>query len=72
MKEHRVLLDVMIDNQFICQLRYFGRPFPVMRNGQVTMDYDERDIKRFIEEKRPSLVGKNYYYEFAKQLVFNR
>lgn len=31
--------------------------------------YDGDDIKRFVEEKRPSLKGKGYRIEFSNQSV---
>lgn len=65
-----LLIDVMIGERFICQLRYLGRPFPsVMEGGVILPTYDGEDIKRFIEEKRPSLKGKGYRIEFSNQIV---
>ena len=72
MSNNQVLIDVMVGDRFFCQLRYNGSPFPKMINGEVAFVYDDRDIKRFIEEKRPSLIGKNYRYEQATQKVFRR
>ena len=28
-----VLLDIMLDGRFVCQLRYSGRPFPTIVGG---------------------------------------
>ena len=72
MSNNQVLIDVMLGDRFYCQLRYNGTPFPKMVNGEVAFVYDDRDIKRFIEEKRPSLIGRGYYYKYATQRVFNR
>lgn len=67
-----VLIDVMLGDRFFCQLRYKGTPFPKMVDGRIVEEYDKKDIMRFIEEQRPSLIGKSYRYEEAKQKVFNR
>lgn len=67
-----VLLDVMVDGRFNCQLRYFGTPFPQIIDGEVVACYNDDDIKNFVYEKRPSLKGKNVQIRFAKQKVFAR
>ena len=64
-----LLIDVMLDDRFVCQLRYQGRPFPSIVGGVIIPTYDGADIKRFVEEKRPSLKGKGYQIEFSKQIV---
>ena len=64
-----VLLDIMLDGRFVCQLRYSGRPFPTIVGGVILPTYDGEDIKRFVEEKRPSLKGKGYRIEFSNQIV---
>ena len=64
-----VLIDVMISGRFVCQLRYTGKPFPSVVGGVIMPVYDGDDIKRFVEEKRPSLKGKGYQIEFSNQIV---
>lgn len=64
-----LLIDVMIGERFICQLRYLGNPFPSVVGGVILPTYDGDDIKRFVEEKRPSLKGKGYRIEFSNQSV---
>lgn len=65
-----LLIDVMLGDRFVCQLRYLGRPFPsVVEDGVILPTYDGDDIKRFVEEKRPSLKGKGYRIEFSNQIV---
>ena len=64
-----VLIDVMISGKFVCQLRYTGKPLPSVLGGAIFPVYDGDDIKRFVEEKRPSLVGKGYQIEFSNQKV---
>lgn len=55
MSSNKVLIDVMVDGRFNCQLAYDGSPFPQMVNGKVVPVYDGNDISRFVYEKRPSL-----------------
>ena len=64
-----ILLDIMKDGRFLCQLRYCKRGFPKIINGKVYEAYEEKDIKAFVEQQRPSLIGKQYKIEFATQRV---
>lgn len=49
MKE--LIFDVMLNGRFICTLKYRFCPlFPIT----------EEELAKFVEEKRPSLKGKNY------------
>ena len=62
----KVLLDVMLNGRFICQLKYEGMPFPELIDGKVVPVYDTEDMERFVFEKRPSLRGKDIRIEFSK------
>ena len=65
------LIDVMLsDGSFFCQLRYTGTPFPMVINGKIVPTYDEKDLKRFAIEKRPSLAGKSFNVCLTNQRVF--
>lgn len=47
--------DIMLHGSFVCTLEYKCCPlFPI----------DIDDLKKFIEQKRPSLVGKGYNIAF--------
>ena len=49
MKE--LIFDVMLNGRFVCTLKYRFCPlFPI------TVE----ELEKFVEEKRPSLKGKNY------------
>lgn len=49
MKE--LIFDVMLNGRFVCTLKYRYCPlFPIT----------EGELAKFVEEKRPSLKGKNY------------
>lgn len=64
-----ILIDVMLEGRFICQLSYFGHPFPLMHNGKVYAAYDLNNIRQYVEEKRPSLKNKNFQIEISNQLL---
>ena len=36
----KVLLDIMLNGRFVCQLKYEGMPFPEMIDGKVVPVYD--------------------------------
>lgn len=64
-----VLLDIILEGRYYRQLRYTKRGFPMLVDGEVLETYEAKDIKDFVEEQLPSLVGRNYKIEFAKQRV---
>lgn len=59
-----VLLDIMCEGRFLCQLRYNKRGFPQMIDGKFVEVHDQKDIEDFIYFQRPSLKGKNIRIEF--------
>jgi len=61
-----VLLDIMLGGRFVCQLKYTKRGLPKMIDGKIIECHDPGDLKRFVEEKRPSLKGKDYQIAFAE------
>lgn len=66
-----LLIDVMIGDRFVCQLRYTKRGFPAISEGKIIERHDSRDIERFVYEQRPSLKGKKIRIEFSVQKVIN-
>ena len=64
-----IILDIIKDGRFYKQLKYTKRGFPQMLDGKIVETHDASDIKRFVEESLPSLVGKKYRIEFAKQKI---
>lgn len=64
-----ILLDIIKNGRFYKQLKYTKRGFPMLIDGKVIETYNSEDIKKFVEESFPSLVGKDYNIEFAKQKV---
>ena len=64
-----ILLDIIKNGRFYKQLKYTKRGFPMLIDGKVIETYNSDDIKKFVEESLPSLVGKNYNIKFAKQRV---
>jgi hypothetical protein len=64
-----LLLDVMLDGRFKCQLKYEKPAFPLILDGEVVESYDASDLREFVERERPSLKGKDFKIEFATQKV---
>ena len=64
-----ILLDIIKNGRFYKQLKYTKRGFPQIIDGKIVETHDARDIKKFVEESLPSLVGKDYNIKFAKQRV---
>ena len=64
-----LLLDVMLNGRFVCQLKYNKRGLPDMVNGEIVEVHNQQEIKDFVFEKRPSLRGKDISIEFASQKV---
>ena len=65
----KVLLDIMLNGRFICQLSYDKRGFPEVIDGEVKEFHRLEDLERFVYEKRPSLKGKDIKIEFSKNKV---
>lgn len=71
MTQKAQLVDVMLsDGTFFCQLKYTGRPFIKIVNGEPVPDYDKKELERFAIEKRPSLAGKRFNVCLTNQRVF--
>ena len=64
-----ILLDIIKNGRFYKQLKYTKRGFPQIIDGKIVETHDASDIKKFVEESLPSLVGKDYNIKFAKQRV---
>ena len=64
-----VLLDVMLNGRFVCQLKYDKRGLPDMVDGEIIEVHNQQEIKDFVFQQRPSLIGKDIVIEFASQRV---
>ena len=64
-----ILLDIMLNGRFVCQLRYTRRGFPMVVGGVVTESYDNSDFRKFVEQQRPSLRNKDFKIELAEQKI---
>ncbi len=64
-----IMLDIIKEGRFYRQLKYTKRGFPTIVDGKILEVPMSDDIKKFVEESLPSLVGKNYNIEFAKRKV---
>ena len=58
MSSNTLLLDIMVDGHFYCQLPYADKP-----------EYTDTELKDYIESKRPNLKNKKYRIEFSNQKV---
>ena len=68
-KPKGMLLDIMLCDRFVCQLRYDKRGWPKMVDGRIIEVHEMADIQRFVEQQRPSLKGKPYQISFSIQKV---
>ena len=66
----KVLLDVMLDNRYVCQLNYDRHGYPELIDGEIIEVFKEDEIRSFIEEKRPSLKGKDFKVSFTNDKRF--
>ena len=76
MEKHRseILVDVMLNDRYICQFSYNKRGFPtILDDGSIIETVDLNDITKYVNEqialKSPSLIGKDYRLEFSSQKV---
>ena len=67
--EKKILLDVMLHGRFVCQLKYDKRGLPDMVDGEIIEVHNQQEIKDFVFQQRPSLIGKDIVIEFASQRV---
>ena len=65
----KVLLDIMLGGRFVCQLKYDKRGLPDMVDGKIIEVHNQQEIKDFVFQQRPSLIGKDIVIEFASQRV---
>lgn len=65
-----VLIDIMIDGLFACQMKYNKRGRPEMIDGEVVEVFKLEDIENYVYERRPSLKTKNIKIEFSNQRVY--
>jgi hypothetical protein len=61
-----MLLDIMLNGKFVCQLNYKKKGYYVKMDGKLTEVHSDIDIVNFVERMRPSLRGKKYNICFAK------
>jgi len=64
-----ILLDIMLDGRFLCQMKYPHRGFPQILDGKTVEAYDYKDFEKFVFEKRPSLRNKQIVILPSKQRV---
>lgn len=72
MKYPPLLLDIMLDGRFLCQMSYKGNPMPILVNGDVMPLYDTEEIQKYVYQERPSLKGKNINIRFSTKKTFRK
>lgn len=70
MKKPKILLDIMLDGRFVCQLRYARHGQFKIINGHMAEVYDLDDLQSFVEKERPSLIGQPYKIELSQQRTY--
>jgi hypothetical protein len=55
-----MLLDIMLNGRFVCQLNYKKKGYYTKANGKLVEVHSDSEIAHFVESVRPSLKGKNY------------
>ena len=55
-----MLLDIMLNGRFVCQLNYKKKGYYTKTNGKLVEVHSDNEITHFVETMRPSLKGKNY------------
>ena len=69
-RNHMLYLDVMIGNEWKGQVKYDGPGLPIMlEDGFFMESYDLGELRSFVEDRKPSLKGKDYHLEFSNQRV---
>lgn len=68
-KSPPILIDVMLNGRFVCQLHYTGKGHLEMIDGELFGVQSESDIREWINEQRPSLRNKNINIRISNKRV---
>ena len=64
-----VLLDIVLNGRFLCQLPYRWVGHLEIIDGNPVYVCTEAEVRSFVESKRPSLIGKDFKVELSNQRV---
>lgn len=64
-----VLLDIVLNGRFLCQLPYRRVGHLEIIDGKPLYVCTEAEVRSFVESKRPSLIGKDFKVELSNQRV---
>ena len=64
-----ILIDVMQDGRFVCQLHYTGKERLEEIDGQILRVLSETDIRKWINKQRPSLRNKKINIRLSNNRV---
>lgn len=67
-----ILLDVMLNGHYVCQLKYPKRGFPQVVDGETLECHNYEDFEKFVLKQRPSLKGKPFVVLPSNQKVLQR
>ena len=65
-----VLMDIMLNGRFYCQMPYEAKGDWKIIDGEVQEVHDIEKIMSYVESKRPYLSGKDYKIYFTNQKAF--
>ena len=68
-KKKPLLLDVMLNDSFVCQLEYDRKGILEITDKKVKEYYDYNVLEEFVLEKRPTLKNKPFIVLQSKQKV---
>lgn len=63
-------IDVMFKGEFVCQLNVSSLGHIEFVGDKIMKVYSEDELRKFVEEKKPRLVGKDFKVEFSNQRVW--
>lgn len=69
-KPNKKYVDVMLKGEFVCQLDVSSLGRAEFVGDRMMKVISESELRKFVEEKKPRLVGKDFKVEFTNQRVW--
>lgn len=69
-KSIKKYVDVMLKGEFVCQLDVSSLGRAEFVGDRMMKVISESELRKFVEEKKPRLVGKDFKVEFTNQRVW--
>lgn len=67
MKIPPLLIDIMENGRFVCQVAYPVQPMKIKVRNKVRYSYEGLDIERYVYKTHPELKGRDIRYEFTEE-----